>query len=87
MKVTEIRLNLVETDNAVKAVGSFALDGVFAVRGVRVMEDKNGCDFVAYPARQNERGKYEDLAFPLSKELYYHISDAIIAEYRRLKGE
>ena len=36
MDVSEVRLNLLKTDNAVKAIGSFALDGMFAVRGVRV---------------------------------------------------
>ena len=41
MKVTEIRLNLMESDRVVKAVGSILLDDVFAVRGIRVMEDKN----------------------------------------------
>lgn len=41
MQVSEVRLNLLQTDNAVKAIGSFSLDGAFAVRGVRVMEDKN----------------------------------------------
>ena len=51
MQVSEVRLNLLNTDNAVKAIGSFALDGAFAVRGVRVMEDKNGHNFVAFPSR------------------------------------
>ena len=42
MDVSEVRLNLLKTDNAVKAIGSFALDGMFAVRGVRVLESKDG---------------------------------------------
>ena len=52
MQVSEVRLNLLKTDTAVKAIGSFALDGAFAVRGVRVMEDKNGRNFVAFPSRE-----------------------------------
>ena len=82
MQVSEVRLNLIKTDNAVKAIGSFALDGAFAVRGVRVMEDKNGHNFVAFPSREKADGSYEDLAFPLSKELYAHITGAIIDEYK-----
>ena len=82
MQVSEVRLNLIETDNAVKAIGSFALDGAFAVRGVRVMEDKNGHTFVAFPSREKADGSYEDLAFPLSKELYAHITGAVIDEYK-----
>lgn len=59
-----------EDNSNPKAIGSFALDGAFAVRGVRVMEDKNGHNFVAFPSRAKSDGSYEDLAFPLSKELY-----------------
>ena len=65
MQVSEVRLNLLKTDNAVKAIGSFALDGAFAVRGVRVMEDKNGRNFVAFPSREKADGSYEDIAFPI----------------------
>ena len=82
MDVSEVRLNLLKTDNAVKAIGSFALDGMFAVRGVRVLESKDGHNFVAFPSREKAHGEYEDIAFPLSKELYGKITDAIINEYQ-----
>ena len=83
MQVSEVRLNLLKTDNAVKAIGSFSLDEAFAVRGVRVMEDKNGRNFVAFPSREKADGSYEDIAFPLSKELYATITGAIIDEYKQ----
>ncbi|MDO5292765.1 MAG: SpoVG family protein [bacterium] len=83
MQVTEVRLNMLKTENAVKAIGSFSLDGAFAVRGVRVMEDKNGHNFVAFPSREKADGSYEDIAFPLSKELYGAITGAIIDEYKQ----
>lgn len=82
MEVTEVRLNLVKADNAVRAIGSFSLDGAFAVRGIRVMEDKNGHNFVAFPSREKADGSYEDIAFPLSKELYASITGAIVDEYQ-----
>ena len=82
MEVTEVRLNLLKTENAVRAIGSFSLDNSFAVRGVRVMEDKHGHKFVAFPSREKADGSYEDLAFPLSKELYASITGAILAEYQ-----
>lgn len=83
MEVSEVRLNLIKTDNAVKAIGSFSLDGAFAVRGIRVMEDKNGHNFVAFPSREKADGSYEDIAFPLSKELYASITGAIVDEYQK----
>ena len=77
MEVTDIRLNLLNTNNAVKAIGSFSLDNAFAIRGIRVMEDKNGNNFVAFPSREKANGEYEDLAFPLSKEFYRKVTEAI----------
>lgn len=82
MQVTEVRLNLLKTETAVKAIGSFSLDSAFAVRGIRVMEDKNGNNFVAFPSREKQDGSYEDIAFPLSKELYASITGAILDEYK-----
>jgi stage V sporulation protein G len=82
MEVSEVRLNLIKTDNAVRAIGSFALDGAFAVRGIRVLESKNGHNFVAFPSREKANGEYEDIAFPLSKALYAKITDAVLDEYK-----
>lgn len=82
MEVSEVRLSLLKTDNAVRAIGSFSLDGAFAVRGIRVMEDKKGHNFVAFPSREKQDGSYEDIAFPLSKELYASITGAILEEYK-----
>ena len=84
MNVSEVRLNLINSTTAVKAIGSFSLDDAFAVRGVRVMEDKNGKNFVAFPSREKQDGSYEDIAFPLSKELYANIIGAILKEYQQL---
>lgn len=84
MNVSEVRLNLINSNTAVKAIGSFSLDDAFAVRGVRVMEDKNGKNFVAFPSREKQDGSYEDIAFPLSKELYAEITGAILKEYQSL---
>ena len=84
MKVSEVRLNLINSTTAVKAIGSFSLDDAFAVRGVRVMEDKNGKNFVAFPSREKQDGSYEDIAFPLSKVLYADITGAILKEYQQM---
>lgn len=83
MQVSEVRLNLLNSNTAVKAIGSFALDDSFAVRGVRVMKDKHGHNFVAFPSREKQDGSYEDIAFPLSKELYATITGAVLEEYKQ----
>ncbi len=87
MEVTDIRLGLATREGGTKAFGSFSLDGAFAIRGIRVMEDKNGKNFVAFPSREKSNGEYEDIAFPLSKELYHKIEDAVVAEYQKVLAE
>ncbi|MCR5337222.1 MAG: SpoVG family protein [Lachnospiraceae bacterium] len=87
MQITEIRMNLVNNESCCKAIGTIALDGAFAVRGMRVMEDHKGRNFVSFPARARSNGEYEDVAYPLNKELYHHISDAFIEEYNRKRQQ
>ena len=48
------------------------------------MEDKHGRNFVAFPSREKQDGSYEDIAFPLSKELYASITGAVIDECKQL---
>ena len=84
MKVTNVRLFLTDLNPAVKAIGSFSLNDVFAVRGVRVMENKEGGNFVSFPCREKQDGSYEDIAFPTSKEFYEKITEAILMEYQQL---
>lgn len=87
MQVTDVRLNMINKDGGVKAIGSFSLDNSFAVRGVRVMEDKNGHNFVAFPSREKSNGEYEDIAFPLSKDFYHEVCDAILDEFKKVQTE
>ncbi len=87
MEVTDIRMSLLQNAGGCKAIGSFTLDNAFAVRGMRVMEDKQGRNFVAFPSRERANGEYEDIAFPLSKEFYHEITDAFIKEFHRKQEE
>ena len=80
-------MNLLDNAGGVKAIGSFSLDNSFAVRGMRVMEDKKGRNFVAFPSRERANGDYEDIAFPLSKEFYHQITDAFMKEFHRKQEE
>jgi len=87
MKVSEVRLKIIDNDRAVKAIGSFTLDDAFVVKNIRVMEDRNGHHFVAFPSKAKADGTYEDVAFPLSKELYAHITGVILGKYKELAKE
>ena len=88
MEVTAVKVNLLNTDNHVKAIGSFTLDKSFVVSGIRVMEKKEGGgEFVSFPAREKGNGEYEDVAFPVTKNMHKKITDAVIEEYNRIRNE
>ncbi|MCR5338116.1 MAG: SpoVG family protein [Lachnospiraceae bacterium] len=81
MEATGIRLFIIEDPGSTKAIGSFQLDGQFTVRGVRVMEDKNGELFVSFPSREKPDGEYEGIAYPATRAFKRKISEAILEDY------
>ncbi|MBO5239434.1 MAG: SpoVG family protein [Lachnospiraceae bacterium] len=87
MKVTDVRLSVINSDNAVRAIGSFTLDESFVIKGIRVMEGKDGKNFVSFPSRAKADGTYEDVAFPLNKELYTEIVNEILNTYQKVMDE
>lgn len=87
MKVTDVRLSVINSDNAVRAIGSFTLDEAFVIKGIRVMEGKDGKNFVSFPSRAKADGTYEDVAFPLSKELYTEIVNEVLNTYQKVMEE
>lgn len=87
MEVTDVRLTMLQNAGGVKAIGSFSLDGEFAIRGIRVMEDKNGRNFVAFPSREKQDKTYEDVAFPISKDSYHKITEAILDKFQMTREQ
>ena len=84
MTITDIRLSIINSDTAVKAIGSITFDNVLVIRGIRVMEDKNGNTFVVFPSREKSDGSYEDIVFPLTKEFYNSITKTVLEEYNNI---
>lgn len=83
-----IEVNLTKRKyDSIKAIGSIVIDGEFIVRGIRVLEDKNGKIFVGFPSRLRSDGNYEDIAYPLSKEAYSNITDSVLKKYEELVSE
>ena len=82
----EVRLRKGKFGN-VKAYGSIVIDEAFVVRGIRVLEDKNGRVFVGFPSRLRSDGNYEDIAFPTTKEAYSNITDSVLKKYEELVSE
>ena len=63
------------------AFASAALDGVAAIRGIRVVNSDKGA-FVSMPQSKDKEGKYHDIAFPLNGELRKAINTDVLEEYK-----
>ena len=84
MQVTEVRLTKASPNDSCLAYGSFTLDGVFVVSGIRVLKSKNDDYFVGFPSKKNSKGEYKDICFPMKKTLREDISTAVLSEYEQI---
>lgn len=82
MKITDIRLRAVKSENEVKlkAYADVTFDGSFVVHGLKIIDGQKGM-FVAMPSRKMPDGEYKDIAHPITPELRKEITDTVIAKY------
>ena len=84
MEITEIRIAL-RSDDKLKAFVSVTFDDAFVVRGMKIIEGKEGHLFVAMPSRKKPDGTYQDVAHPINVEFRQFLEDQIILEYEKEK--
>lgn len=80
IKVTAEIKKLFNNDGNVKAVVSLTIEEAFVVRGVRLVDGKNGL-FVSMPSRRNAAKEFYDICFPINNDMRLHIFDAVKAAY------
>jgi stage V sporulation protein G len=83
MRITEVRVSL-RDDAKLKAFASITLDDCFVIRGLKIIEGKDGT-FVAMPSRRRKDGEYQDIAHPINNDARQEMERVILAEYRREK--
>jgi DNA-binding cell septation regulator SpoVG len=77
----DVRVYLIdEPKGNTLAFASVAVDDLAVIRGVRVVNDKDGL-FVSMPQSQDNKGLYHDIAFLLEKERQQEISNAVLDEF------
>ena len=74
------RIHSFSPSSTVRARASVELGGCFAVRGIKIVNGKNGL-FIAMPNYQSN-GKNHDICFPVTKDFREALNEAIFAEYR-----
>lgn len=81
MKI-DMKVHSLEQEGKCLARLSATLDDCFAVRGLRLMEGKNGL-FVNFPGYKGRSG-YVDICFPTTAELRQQMTEAAVAAYHQM---
>ena len=79
MELTEIRINL-RNEEKLKAFVHVTFDDVFIVRGLKVINGKDGL-FVCMPSRKLPDGSYKDIAHPIVDDFRVRLEKEILDKY------
>ena len=89
MEITAKIDRLVQKGN-IKAIASVSLDGMFVVKGLKVMDGRKGL-FVSMPqesfAGQDGQKKYSNLFFALTNSAKMELQDAVLQAYQQQMGQ
>lgn len=83
MRITEVKVILVDGDERLKAFATMKLDDCFVVRDMKVIKGDTG-HFVAMPAKKMKDGTYKDLFHPLDVPTRQMVEETVMDEYRRV---
>ena len=75
------RINRFDGEGSLKAFCDLEIGQMFLVKGLRVVEGKNGL-FVSMPQQQGKDGNWYDTVFPLNKEVRQQVSDLVLSAYQ-----
>lgn len=68
-------------EGGVRAYASATIDGCLAVRGIRVIEGKEGL-FVSMPSRKSGDG-YKEVCFPVTKDFRQQLHHSVLDAYQQ----
>ena len=77
----DVRIHSIKTQGNVLANATANLNGQFAIRGIRVMDGKNG-PYVAMPDYKSG-DSYKDICFPCTKEFKQEFDQTVLSAYQQ----
>ena len=80
MKITDVRIHILKTENRLKAFASIVIDDAFAIHELRILDGREGL-FVAMPSRLVHDDVYRDIAHPVTSEARFAIEQAVLEAY------
>ncbi len=78
--VEVLKMHRLDGDSSLKAYADVTFGDAFIVKGLRVVEGKNGL-FVSMPSRKAKNGKWYDTAYPLTKEFRQLLNEIVLETY------
>ena len=78
----DVRVYPVKDSKYTLANANVDINGVFAIRGVKVIRSEKG-PFVAMPQYKDSHGDYHDICFPCTKEARQQFNDAVLNAYEQ----
>ena len=89
MKITEVKINLVQRQEPVRAFASITLENCFVVHDLRIIKTAEKT-FVAMPSKKIKVGKdlgnqeiFKDIAHPINKTTRNEIETMVLEEYQK----
>lgn len=87
MKITDVRVRILNTNNRLRGIASITIDDAFAVHELRIIEGREGL-FVTMPSRKVPDGEFRDVAHPINLETREELEKQVLAKYEEeLKKE
>lgn len=86
MKITDVRVRVVNRESKMKAVVSVTFDEAFVVHDIKVIEGEKGL-FVAMPSKKTSDGEYRDIAHPINGDMRAVLQDAILEKFDQVLRE
>ena len=77
----DVRIFGAKNNGTQRATANVNVNGIFAVRGVKVLESSKGL-FVAMP-QYKVGNDYKDVCFPCTKEAYEELNNAVLNAYEQ----
>ena len=75
------RINRMDGEGTLRAFCDLEIAGSFLVKGIRVVEGKNGL-FVSMPQERGKDGNWYDTVLPLAKEVRQQVSEVVLSAYQ-----
>ena len=80
------RIHATKGTGATRAFCDISIAGAFVVKGLRIVEGKDGL-FVGMPQEKGKNGKWYDTFFPTSNEIKKELQEIILQEFQSEQGE